>query len=174
MATLLDTGLLEFILPVFSILLIYAIIFAILQKVKIFGESTATNIMVAVALAVIFAITPGAMEFVRLIAPWFVVMVFVAFSFILIFMFFGAKEEKIALLAQNAVIQWTVIIIWGIIVIAALTKVFGPLFGQPSATPGVGGEVERTLFNPKVLATIFILLVASQAVKFISSGAGKS
>ena len=61
-----------------------------------------------------------------------------------------------------------------IIVVAALTKVFGPIFGQPAATVGgTGGEIQRSLFNPKVLATVFILLVASQAVKFISMSSTK-
>ena len=168
MVTPLNTELLGFILPVFSFILIYAIIFAILQKVKIFGDNTTTNTMIAFAISVLFVITPGAMEFVATISPWFVVMVFVAFSFIMIFMFFGTKEETIAKLSENATIQWTVIILGIIIIIAALTKVFGPFFGQPSATPGAGGEVERTLFNPKVLSTVFILLVASMAVRFIS------
>ena len=166
----LNTELLAFILPVFSFLLIYGIIFAILQKVKIFGDNTTTNTMIAFAISVLFVITPGAMEFVATIAPWFVVMVFVAFSFILVFMFFGTKEEAIAKLSEDATIQWTVIILGIIIVVAALVKVFGPFFGQPSSSPGAGGEVERTLFNTKVLATVFILMVASQAVKFISMG----
>jgi len=171
MVTPLNTELLGFILPVFFFFLIYAIMFAILQKVKIFGEGTGTNSMVAAVLAILFAITPGAMEFVAIIAPWFVVMVFVAFSFLLVFMFFGTKEEEIAELSKNAVIQWTVIILGIIIVVAALTKIFGPIFGQPAG--GTGGEIQRSLFNPKVLATVFILLVASQAVKFISMGSAK-
>lgn len=174
MVTPLNVELLSFILPVFSFLLIYAIMFAILQKVKIFGEGTGVNSMIAAILAILFAITPGAMEFVAIIAPWFVVMVFVAFSFLLVFMFFGTKEEEIAKLSENAVIQWTVIILGIIIVVAALTKIFGPIFGQPAATVGgTGGEIQRSLFNPKVLSTVFILLVASQAVKFISMSANK-
>ncbi len=172
----LNTELLGFILPVLSFILIYAMIFAILQKTKIFGETTGVNNWVAVALAVLFALMPGAMEFVAIIAPWFVVMVFVAFSFLLVFMFFGTKEERIADLSENVVIQWTVIILGIIIVIAALTKIFGPIFGQPAAGvagAGTGWEIQRSLFNPKVLSAVFILMVASQAVKFISASAHK-
>lgn len=174
MATPLNTELLGFILPVFSLILIFTIIYAVLQKTKIFGDNKNINAWIAVAIAVIFAIMPEAMEFIAIIAPWFVVMVFVAFSFLLVFMLFGTKGEDIEGLSKNAVIQWTVIIIGIIIVISALTKVFGPLIGQPTPTGvGTGRELQRSLFNVKVLATVFILLVASQAVKFISMGAGK-
>lgn len=169
MVTPLSTELLEFVLPVFSFILIYAILFAILQKSKIFGDTTGINAWVAFAISVIFVLTPGAMQFVREIAPWFVVLVFIGFSLLLIFMFFGTKEEKIAKLAEDATVQWIIFIIAIIIVVAGLIRVFGPIFGQPStAEGGAGREIQRSIFNVKVLSTVILLVIASFAVKFIS------
>lgn len=171
MATLLDAGLLNFLLPVISFLLIYAVIFGILQKSKFLSESTNINTWVAFAVSVLFALAPGAMEFVSVIAPWFVVLVIIAFSFLLIFFFLGVKVETIEeITRKEASVRWTIIIISIIIVIIGLTSVFGPIFGTPvQEGGGIGKEIQRSIFDPQVLTTVFILIVAGQAVRLIAS-----
>ena len=171
MVTLLDIGFMEFLLPVISFLLIYAVIFGILQKSKVFGESVNVNILVAFAVSVLFAITPGAMDVVAIIAPWFVVMLMVIFSLLLLFLFMGIKLDVIEAAARReASIRWVILILGIIIIVIALTSVFGPIFGTPSAEAGegMGAEIERSIFDPQVLTTVFILLVASQAVRLIA------
>jgi hypothetical protein len=170
MVTLLDTGLLEFLLPIFSILFVYAILFGVLQKSKFISESGNINGWVAFFLAALFAIMPGAMQFISVIAPWFVVMLLIAFSFVLIFLFLGVKLEKITEITQSdATVRWTIIILSVIILIAGLTSVFGPLFGTPTSDGGgMGREIQRSVFDPKVLTTVFVLLIAGQAVRLIS------
>ncbi|MBS3156999.1 hypothetical protein J4442_02385 [Candidatus Woesearchaeota archaeon] len=170
MATILDIGFLNFLLPVFTFLLIYAIVFGVLQKSKFLSESTNINTWVALAISVLFLLAPGAIEFVSVIAPWFVVLVVIAFSFLLIFFFMGIKPEVIEKVARNeASVRWTIIIISIIIIIVGLTSVFGPIFGTPAdGEEGVGREVQRSIFDPQVLTTVFILLVAGQAVRLIA------
>jgi hypothetical protein len=169
MVTLLDTGLLDFLLPVFSMMFVYAIIFAVLQKTKVLGDQTGTNALIAVVIAVLFAITPGTMEFIGAIAPWFVVILIIIFSFMLLFMFMGVKLEVFEDIAKNeASIRWTVLIVGIIIVIIGLTSVFGPIFGTPTGGEGIGNEIQKSIFDPKVLTTVFILLIVGQAVRLIS------
>lgn len=170
MATLLDAGFLNFLLPVFSFLLIYAIVFGVLQKSKFLSEGASTNTWVAFALSLLFLLAPGAIEFVSVIAPWFVVLVIIAFSFLLIFFFLGVKPETIENVAKNeASVRWTIIIISIIIIIVGLTSVFGPIFGTPADTgDAIGREVQRSIFDPQILTTVFILLIAGQAVRLIS------
>lgn len=171
MATLLDAGLLNFLLPVFSFLLIFAIIYGILQKSKFLGESINLNVWVAISVSILFALAPGAMEFVAVIAPWFVVLVIIAFSFLLIFFFMGVKVETIRNVAEKeAAVRWTIIIISIIIVIIGLTSVFGPIFGTPiQEGGGMGKEIQRSVFDPQVLTTVFILIVVGQAVRLIAA-----
>ena len=170
MVTLLDIGFMEFLLPVFSFLLIYAILFGILQKSKFITDNAGLNTWIALAISVLFAITPGAMKIVSIIAPWFMVMIVIIFSLLLLFLFMGVKLETIEAAARReAAIRWTIFIIGIIIVIIALTSVFGPLFGTPTeGGEGVGGEVHRSKFDPQVLTTVFILLIAGQAVRLIA------
>ena len=169
MVSLLDFGLMEFILPVFIFILVYAIIFGVLQKIKVLGDSKNLNGWVAFALAALFAIMPGAMEFVTVIAPWFTILVILAFSFLLVFMFMGVTTEQIEKLATDNVVIWTVIIIGIFIIIGGLTAVYGPIIGGPA--PGgesVGEEVRRSIFNIKVLTTVLILIIFAFAVRLLS------
>tara|TARA_Y100000034_G_C6751809_1_gene334259 strand:- start:16 stop:279 length:264 start_codon:yes stop_codon:yes gene_type:complete len=83
----------------------------------------------------------------------------------------GVKLETFENIAKNeASIRWTVIIIAIIIVIVGLTSVFGPIFGTPAGETGggMGQEIQRSIFDPQVLTTVFILLIAGQAVRLIA------
>ncbi len=169
MVSLIDSGLGEFLLPVFLFILIYAILYAVLSKTKIFGDSVNINAIVAFALAALFAALPGAMEFVSVIAPWFIVMVIVAFSVLLVFMFGGLKVDAIENIFKNTSVYWTIIILSIIIVIGGLTVVYGPFFvgGSPSGE-AAGASIHRAVFNIKVLTTIVVLIIFAFAVRLLS------
>ena len=170
MATLLDTSIIELVLPIASIILICGIMFAILQKTKILGDSLNINAGISFVLALLLAVTPGALDLIRFITPWFVVLVVIAFAFLLIFLFMGVDTEHILDIAKNPIFHWTIIILGVIIIISGLTGVFGPLFGQPTGEgEGVGREIQSSIFNVKILGLALILLIASQAIRLISS-----
>lgn len=170
MVSLLDLGLGEFLIPIFLFILIYAILYGVLNKVKVFGESKSLNAWIAFGLAVLFAITPGVMDFVAIIAPWFTVLVILAFSFLLVFLFLGVKADKLIDIAKDSVVMWTLIILGIIIMIGGLTAVYGPLFigGPASQGEGAGSAIYRSLFNIKVLTTVFVLIIFSFAVRLLS------
>ncbi len=171
MVTLLDIGLMDFLLPVITFLLIYAIIFGVLQRSKFISDSSNLNAWIAFAVSVLFAMAPGAMTFVSIIAPWFMVMLMIIFSLLLLFLFMGVKMDTIENIARKeASIRWTIIIIAIIIIIIGLTSVFGPIFGTPTTEGGgMGSEIQRSVFDPQVLTTVFILIVAGQAVRLIAA-----
>ena len=162
MVTLLDSGLGEFLIPIFLFILIYAIVFGVLKKVQIFGDNTNLNAWIAFGFTVLFAAMPGAMELVAVIAPWFIVLVVLAFSFLLVFMFMGVSTKQITDIAKDSTVYWTVIMIGIIILVAGLTTVYGPFFGAPTSTGGgMGSEIQRSIFNVKVLTTVVILIIFS-------------
>ncbi len=169
MVSLIDSGLGEFLIPIFIFLLIYAIIYAVLMKVKLLGDSANINAIVAFVLAALFAITPGAMEFVTVIAPWFVVLVIIAFSILLVFMFGGVKMDTIENIFHNSTVYWTIIMLSIIILIGGLTSVYGPIFigGSPDGG-GAGSSIHKAIFNAKVLTTIVVLIIFAFAVRLLS------
>lgn len=169
MVTPLDTGLLGYVMPIFSFLLIYAVIYAILVKTKILGESNTINSVVPLAIAIIFLLMPGAVSFINFVTPWFVVLVIVGFAVALLFLFLGVEQKTVRGWAHNPTIYWTALIFMMIIIVGGLIHVFGNFFGQPEASTGtIGSEVHWSIFHPKIVATVFILIIATFAVKFIS------
>jgi hypothetical protein len=71
----------------------------------------------------------------------------------------------------------TVVIIGILILVLGISQVFGPVFspyepGGP-AEKTIGGETLRTIFHPRVLGAIFILVVAAISIQRISEVAHK-
>ena len=55
MATILESlGFIEFFLPVFSFLFIFVIVYAVLDKFKLMGESKAVKVIAALSIALLF------------------------------------------------------------------------------------------------------------------------
>ncbi len=169
MVSFLDSGLGEFLIPVFLMILVYAVIYATLTKTKILGDSVNINAFIAAALTVLFAVMPGAMEFITVIAPWFVVMVIVAFSVLLVFMFGGVKADKVEKLFENSSVYWTIIILSIIILVGGFTVVYGPFFvGGAPGGEGPGASIHKAIFNVKVITTVIVLIIFSFAVRLLS------
>lgn len=169
MVSLIDSGLGEFLIPVFIFILIYAVIYATLKKTKVLSDDININAIVAFVLAALFAVVPGVMEFISVIAPWFVVMVIVAFSIMLVFMFGGVKGETVENIFKNSTVYWTIIMLSIIILVGGLTTVYGPFFvgGSPSEG-GPGSSIHKAIFNAKVLTTIVVLIIFAFAVRLLS------
>jgi len=75
----------DFILP---FLLVFVIVFAILQKSKILGsEKSQIDALVSLAIALIFVITPPARDFVVNFTPWVAVGISVILVFLLLYGF---------------------------------------------------------------------------------------
>ena len=178
MATILDVNLLQSFDFVFVILLVWTASFAILHKTKMLGENTAINSTVATAIALLFLLSRTAIDVVNFMIPWFAVAIIFLFLMILIFMMFGASgEDVINTLKNKDSIQWVLIGIGLLIIIAAFGNVLGQKFlveGSPSVSgtnATVAGSdfeqnVQATLFHPKIigLLTLFGVLIFAVAL----------
>src|SRR3989338_4955316 len=96
MATFLDTlGVLNYFAPIFSALLVFAVVFTILQKTKILTDSKIISSVVAAALSLLVLLTPDLVELINFIAPWFVVLFVALIMLLTTYQLFGMKEESI-------------------------------------------------------------------------------
>jgi hypothetical protein len=188
MATVMDIGILQYLLPVFSFLFIWLVLYAVMDKFNL-SKSNPVKMMVSFSIAMLFIFSSRALRFVNLVTPWFVVMVIIALFLIGLFMFMGIKEEAIGKGVGDPRVYWTVIIIAVILLIIALVDVFGdvqsPYGGQlgdssPSSTqtasstgstgPTRQSEGIRTIVNPRVLGALFLLVASALAANFITRG----
>jgi len=195
MATFMDIGLLDFFSNIFLFLFIFAAVYAIIIKTKIFGDSKNLVSIIAVAIAIIVVITKPVATFLLYIVPWFFVLAFVIMMFIFAGKLFGVSDNSIS----NS-FHWkkTPILTWVIIfVVLILVFAFSNMFGQDllednpevnstdaeetATTTTTSGNkamavdsdeyksnVLATLTHPKVLGTIVILLVAMIAILLLT------
>ena len=95
MATLLDTGLLTFFLPVFVFIFVFTLLFALLEKVKLFGDNKTLNVAAALSVAAISLFTGQFVGLIAIITPWIIFLLVILFMIFAIFGFFNVKDEKI-------------------------------------------------------------------------------
>ena len=78
-----ETGLVNYFLPIFSFLLVFIVIYALLHKTKILGENQPILLLVSLIMASFFIVNVNLVEYVEFTASWFVVIAilfFLAFS----------------------------------------------------------------------------------------------
>ena len=172
MATILDTGLLNFFLPIFSFLLVFAISYAILQKTNILKNRN-VNLAAAFAIGVLFLFTPDAIKLIQFTTPWFVVFLILLMLMFMTFMFLGVKEDQLNKVLSYPSVYWTIIVVIIGIFLFGLTQIFGEevqsILGKDGGSNGgLIVDIGKIIFHPKVLGAIFILLIASQAIRLLA------
>jgi hypothetical protein len=182
---------------VFVWLLVWVIVFGLLEKVKPMGpEKKNLHALIALCMAFFVVISGAAGFMIRFMATWFFVMVLFVFLIIFTIGTLGVDEKKFAAAgSQGAVYFW--IITFGVII--ALFA-FGQAFGQgllsmrsgqttnteaqtveydangqplpPVATTSGGGDFSQnvltTMTHPKILGFVLLMLIGVVAVWFLT------
>ncbi len=185
MATILDLGLLNYFNVVFSFILVWALVFALLQKTRVLGEKVGLNVLVAVAVAFLVSLSDSVVEMIRFMIPWFTIAIIFFVLLILVFMVFGAGEKDIFnYIKGDRAVGWVIIGVVLVIVGASFANVFGQKLTQAAFEGGsavnvsTGGvatgsfqqNIYATLFHPKVLGMIILFAVAIFAIALLSQG----
>lgn len=157
MATFWDVGTIEYIAPVLIFVLIFVLIYAVLQKTKMLGGSNKVDFIVSMVLSLIALVSENAVKFISVLTGWYVLL-FVAIILIALIMAFGAKEgDAIPRLPLMMSIGFYLSLI---ILVASIAHVFGPVFQPYSAEANPAWWALRVIFNPKVVGTALIMLIA--------------
>jgi len=177
MVTFLEAGLFAQFNSLFVFLFVFIVTYAMLTKIKILGDNSAVNAIVAIILALIFASSSTTTRVFELAAPW-LVLVFIVLLFIsIIFMFLGAEGNEMPISPKNpaaTTIIFIFIVIIFVISIGQAQQENAEARGeidevQESATLSFAGRIGETLRHPAVLGMIFVFLIATFAIMMISS-----
>ncbi|NQU98235.1 hypothetical protein HQ533_02105 [Candidatus Woesearchaeota archaeon] len=192
MATFLDIGIIEHFSIVFVFLLIFTVIYALLEYSKPFGKGKkGLHGIIALVLGLLIVISKPAVLLVNFLTSWFLVLFLFLFLVIFTLRMFGTSESDMTALVKDVrFYPWLVVIIV-VIVIAGFGSVFGQtllergaglddedveegvvlpgdLEGGSTRTTSFGTNVLNTVFHPKVLGLIAILLVGLFSITFLS------
>ncbi|MBU0579512.1 MAG: hypothetical protein ABH824_02970 [Nanoarchaeota archaeon] len=178
MATILDIGLIQSFDFIFPVVLVWAFMFAILQKTKVIGDSLGINALIASMAAFMVLLSRTVIDLINFMIPWFTIAIIFFLLMLLLFMVFGAKGTEAY---QDKTIQWILVGVGILIVVAAAGKVMGQSLLEQSAqageVPAGDGEVSSqnfeqnifaTLFNPKVLGLIVMFGIVIFTVALLS------
>jgi hypothetical protein len=187
MATFLDIGVLSYFRIIFSMILIFVVMYGFLTWTKPFGDKgTGLYALISVAFAILSITSKGVLNLITFMTPWFFVVIFIAFFILFVLMIFGLKEKSLTAGGGPELRTW-VIIVTIVILLFGLGSAFGQgtlkqgsdldgdgvidepttdlsgsnITGTPenTATSDFGTNVMNTLVNPQVLGMILILLI---------------
>jgi hypothetical protein len=144
MATFLDVGLLENFGAIFIVLLVFLIVFGLMEYIKPFGEAKrGLHGIIAVAIALVFIVSKVATKMVSFMVPWFMVMAIFVFFMLFIVRMFGAGEGDMKKLIKDSNVYVWLIVFGVLILIFAISSAFG----QSLLEKGAGTTVTVTASN---------------------------
>jgi len=111
MATFLDVTLLENFGVLFVVLLIFLILFGLLEYIKAFGkDKKGLHAIIALVVALLFLVSKTASSMVQLMVPWFmVIVIFLFFTMFLIRMFGRTEADMKKLIGHKDVYPWIIV-----------------------------------------------------------------
>ena len=181
----LELGFLQYFSPIFVFVLVFVLVYAMLQFTKILGENKVLHSIIAVMIAVVFLFSTGATTVVMFIAPWFTIFFIFIMFMIMAYKLFGATDDQVrTVIAKAHSLQYFVLAIGIVIILLGLGSGFGQQlleFGATTetATAATGTEAGTatsatasyqenliaTLFNPKILGMFLILMIAALSIR---------
>ena len=198
MATVLDLGLVNYFSSIYPVLIVWAIIFALLQKTKVIGQSMGINGIISVVIALMTLLSPTLVAIVNQMVPWFAMLIIFIVLVMLAFMTFGAKEADIASIIKNTTFLWIMIGACLLIFGAAVANVMGQQLTEASfgdgtvnsvnngslpanaageipatgstATPNFQSNIFAIATHPKVLGMVILFAVMIFAIALLTKG----
>lgn len=188
MATFVDISIIQNFSTVFTFILVFVIIYGLLQTVKLLGEDKGgLHALIAVIIAFLVSISAGISTFVQTFTPWFTVIILVIFFILFAVKLFGVSNDDIlaGFKKKNSILTW-ILILTAVIVLFSLGAGFGQKTleeGQtggtttsiatgntttPTDTGSFSQNLYNTLYHPKVLGLILIMLVVVLAMLFLT------
>jgi hypothetical protein len=196
MATFLDVGLMQHFGVVFVVLLVFLLLYGLLQYIKPFGDGKqGLNAIIALVVALLFLVSKIATNMVSFMVPWFMVVAIFIFFTLFLVRIFGVGEPEMKDLIKDANVYPWILVFVGLILIFALSNAFGQgllekgqgtststnysaggsTSSQPetptttsTATPSFTTNMLNTLRNPKVLGLLFVFLVGMFSLLFLT------
>jgi hypothetical protein len=185
MATILDLGLLQTFDIVFPFILVWALVYAIFQKMRVVTSVPGINATIATAVAFMVILSTTLVDMINFMVPWFVIAIIFFLLLILIFQMFGIKEADFAKAAKDKAMRWALIGVGLVILLAALGNVLGQQFTDQAfeegddvvvedgtggtATQSFEGNVTGIFSNSKVLGMVILFAIAIFAIAFLTA-----
>jgi len=167
MATPLDTGLISYLIPLIIWIFVFVLSYALLEKTALLKGTQTVHAIIAFCIASVTLFIGNVSEVITFVIPWFIFMFIFLGLLFAGFMFFGLKEKEV----WDQIGIWTIIAIGLFILVIALSYTYADVLTPYAGEAGektIQSETIRTIFHPRTLGGIFLLIIAALAAKFIT------
>lgn len=175
MATILDLGLLKGFADIFVWLLVFLIVYGILEVTNIF-KNKGLHALFAFAITAVIVLTGGGTNIITAMAPWVVIIAALIFFVFVLANFAGADMKDLPSVFGKKAVIWIIAIPLAIILIISWTQTppqaAGTEDGQAAAEPQQPRGYIGVLTDPKILGLVLILAIASMTIALMASGGG--
>ena len=186
MATFLEIGLLRYFSIIFPALLVFALVYILLEKTQMVGENKTINAIIGIVLAFLVMLSEDVIALINFMAPWFVLFFLFIVLLLVVYKIFGASDENLKnFITTDRPVQWAIFAIGIVIVVAGFSQVYGQRLlsetvenvseenltsvqAVSTATSSFRSNVTRIFFNPKVIGLLFVFLVAVFAISLLT------
>jgi len=159
----LDLSWLGYYMSFFGFLLVFLVMFAILTKTKILGDSAFMNFFVSLIFSIIFVTFSPGIEYVQTILPWFAILIICLF---LVLMLIGFSQKNMDEFMKPW-FAWVGIAILIIIFLISAIVVFNPVISPYlPGQPDTGGEsfllsLKHFFYSEKFLGAVLLIVIAA-------------
>ena len=129
-----DISGLAYFLPIFSFLLVFIIVYAVITRTKLLGDNKFATILVSFIVAIVFSTTAGTRKYVEAVTPWIVVLIVCLFFILLVI---GMSQQKIQNIMKPGFVWFFVIAVLIIFLVAAFnvfSSVMQPFWSRVGET----------------------------------------
>ena len=156
-----------FFLPIFSFLLVFVVVYAMLDKTKVMGESSAVKLLLSFILATFFIVQVNLVDFVQFSSAWFTVGIIGLFFLMVVIMFLPGDASKIFEGKDGSPSKWFGYIVFGVIILFFIVAA-GYVFDT-----AVNFTVINNIFNKDWFGMILLLVISGIVAMRISKAPAK-
>lgn len=168
-AQVVDVSSFSYFSPVFAFLFIWIMLYALLKKVEWFGKDEMVVGLISFLSALMFLIVPETTTIVSFITPWIFLLAIMIVLTMVLFLFLGVEQKiVVSAIKDNPITLTIVFVLVGIIFLVSLNNVYGN-FLLPGGSGSFWDVTKRVLYNPRTLGMLFLLVVVSYAIRFMTA-----
>jgi hypothetical protein len=156
--------------PVLAFLLVVLVVYAILSKTELLGDSKGLNVFVALIVGALFVAFAGSQEFVLRLVPWIAVLIV---SFVFILLVVGVLGKDAEFLHKPLGIVFLVFA--GIVFLVSGWFVFSDVLIRYLPGPFFGVGLEPTeflffdwLYSPRVFGAVLLIIASALVAWFLT------
>lgn len=183
-SSIIDLSIIQGMSAIFLIIMVFIMIYALLQKTKVLGGNPALDATVAIAASLIMITSGTVIQIISNLTPILVLLFFLAVFFLMATRFMGIEDASIIKMMGGQNAAWWFIIVGILIFLGAAGQVVGPLLSPgggaeladtvpgeagPTGTGDYATDLRNTIFHPAFLGMIVLLLIGSFTVRTLVS-----